>query len=367
MKKHPFTSRTALALALSSAVLPVVLIGCGGSNGNGPAKTRPGTQPTTVPTTVPTTIPTTPTGTALPELSFTFNSGQKVRFFGGTLSQTGVVNGQITVTGAATAPLQVPPGTYPLTGTLNPTTGRYVLMQGAGSAYNFGVIGNLPTSSADGTFTFTAANGQVEGGVIPRGTVVIPTPTTAPTTTPTTAPTVAPTDPPTTGPLAITPDFTFSNSTSTTFSTAPLNTLRLLGTNNAITNYRANGADYQRIDTASISGSIDNGGTQRSYSISLVSAGRNTTGGFSVGQIIPLSPAGTISNSAFGTVTFSQFGDGNWESASGNAIVRAFGPNSVTLEFQNVRFNPSALTTPGNGSFTLNGTLRAVNLDVRNQ
>ena len=53
-----------LPLALIGAIAPLALIGCGGTNGFGPPKTRPATpaptvRPTTNPTTAPTVAPTT--------------------------------------------------------------------------------------------------------------------------------------------------------------------------------------------------------------------------------------------------------------------------------------------------------------------
>ena len=167
--KTTFTPRLALALALCGAVVPFAIVGCGGGNGALNAD--------------PTPTPMVPVGTALPELSFTFNSGQKARFFNGTVSPTGVVSAQITVTGAPTAPLQVPPGTYPTTGTLNPTTRDFTLTQGAGSSYRFSVSGKVPSTTQDGNFVFTAQNGATENGSIARGTVILPPTTGGGTTT----------------------------------------------------------------------------------------------------------------------------------------------------------------------------------------
>ena len=162
--RYFLSPRLALALALSSAVLSFGLVGCGGGNGlvNKPEAT-------------PTPTPATPAGTALPELNFTFNSGQTARFFNGTVSPVGVVNAQITVTGAAAAPLQIPPGTYPAVGTLNPTTRDFTLTQGTGSPYNFSVAGKVPSATDTGNFVFTAQNGATENGTFEAGTVIVPT------------------------------------------------------------------------------------------------------------------------------------------------------------------------------------------------
>ncbi len=158
--KNSLPPRFALALALSGAVLPFVLVGCSGGNGG---LLNPAPTPTPV-----------PNGTTLPNLDFRFNNGQNVLFRDGTLSPTGIVTATVLVDGTPSAPLQVPAGTYPVSGTLDATTGRFTLRTtGTGS---FSVAGQLPTASADGTFTFTAANGATENGTIPRGTVVIPPP-----------------------------------------------------------------------------------------------------------------------------------------------------------------------------------------------
>ena len=72
--KHTFTSkRLALPLALTSAVLPVVLIGCGGGNSNINKPTGPGLTPTA---TVAPTATTTTTPTAVPSVTPTTSAAQ---------------------------------------------------------------------------------------------------------------------------------------------------------------------------------------------------------------------------------------------------------------------------------------------------
>lgn len=196
-----------LPLALTGAVLPLVLIGCGGGNGNGPAKTRPGAQTSVPPTSIPpTAVPTT----ALPEFNFSFDNGQTVRFFGGTLTGN-AVNAQITVSGAQSDPLQVPPGTYSVAGTVN-NAGVFDLNSSVGR-----ITGLLPTSTTDGNYTFTATNGQPEGGTIPRGTVVIPPTAVPPTAVPPTS--IPPTSiPPTSIPPTSIPPTSVPNNGQLTFS-----------------------------------------------------------------------------------------------------------------------------------------------------
>lgn len=160
--KNIFTPRLGLALALTSAVVPLSLAGCGGGNGG------IFTNPTPTPTMQP------PAGTPLPNLNFRFNNGQNVNFRNGTITPTGTVAATIIVEGTASAPLQVPAGTYPVTGTLNPTTRDFTLATTSGG--NFRVVGKIPSATQDGNFTFTAANGATENGTIPRGTLVIPPP-----------------------------------------------------------------------------------------------------------------------------------------------------------------------------------------------
>lgn len=347
MKNISPGKRLVLPLALSSAVLPVILIGCGGGNGNGPSKTRPGTQPTA--TIQPTG--TTPTGTALPELSFTFDNGQRARFFAGTLSPSGIVNAQITVTGAQSAPLQVPPGTYPVTGTLNPTTGKFTLSQGAGSPYKFNVTGTLPTQSANGTFTFTAANGQAENGVIPRGTVVIPTtgPTTAPTTGPTTAPTTVPGNFKFTGALT---------ATNPTFDFAPVPI--------APFNYSISGqltgssSGAQSVNLVAASGAFNTSQVRRDFEFKLRSSATGANVPFTKNQIIDLKSGNDL-------ITIKQFDSRPGATAysvyfsnSGQAIVRDIGTNSITLELKDALF--VALFGVGTGKVTLNGTVTATGL-----
>ncbi len=104
------------------------------------------------------------------------------------LTGTLVVPAPLLLQGAVTPPkaiaFTIPPGTYNLTGTF--TSPRGFTANGSyqdsnGLTVNFTLTGQVPTTSSEGTFTFTAA-GQSVTGTIPRIGQSTPTPTATPTT-----------------------------------------------------------------------------------------------------------------------------------------------------------------------------------------
>ena len=339
--KHFFKPRLVLALALSGAVLPLALVGCGGG---GLLNANP--------------TPTTPAGTALPELNFTFNSGQTARFFGGTVSPTGVVNAQITIAGAAAAPLQIPPGTYPTTGTLNPTTRDFTLTQGAGSAYNFGVAGKVPSASDTGNFVFTAQNGATENGEFEAGTVIVP-----------------PGNP---NALSLTPNLTFSGTTTNTdFINRPWTSFTSERTGNTRSIASLIQTDVPTAFTTLLLTGRENvtnaEGNRREISMTL----RSTTNGqreigisrrFVRTQKLKIAPSGgsNFPSDAHGSIDFfGPFSNGlssvpSWK-ATGTATVLAVTANSITLELTDVKFKSNSGSTQF-GDFTLSGTIVGTNL-----
>ena len=241
-------------------------------------------------------------------------------------------------------------GTTAGTTTAGSTTGATTAGATTGATTAGATTGATTAGATTGATTAGATTGGMTGGMI---------------------------DPPTTGPLSIAPNFTFAAipGATTTFNLSPLNTVRILSANNAIGNSMGSGPTTQSLAIAANSGSTANRGVQRDFSISLQSAGRTSNDAFFRGQRIALVQSGVVRDDAYGTVTFSQLtgsatggsstNNGNWQTTSGTAIIRAIGSNSVTLEFENAVFVPRTFGGAGTGNFSLNGTVRAENLQVR--
>ena len=184
--KHLLSPRLALALALSSAVIPVILIGCGGG-GSSPLKTRPAT------TTFNTLFP--------------LSNGQTARISGTRNADNSISNGRLIVsdgnsigrtlsTGTQNAELgedgvRIQVGVYTFIGTANPNgtfniQGTFAVV-GEATPRPFTLTGNLPTPTTPGTYSLDA------GDISEDGDIPAPTPTAAPTSAPSTAPTSGPT------------------------------------------------------------------------------------------------------------------------------------------------------------------------------
>ena len=213
MTKFFTPKRLALSLALTGAVLPVALIGCGGGGGTSPLKTRTGVTPT----------PVTPQTLALTPATFTLQNGQRVTLTG---TRTGTqLKGNLKVAAAPLArlqtgsqkqafPFQIAVGNYGYTGTFTPPRG-FNIVGNFGSLGSFTMSGQLQTTTQDGSYSLTT-NGTTDTGILPAtGTPTgTPTATGTPRPTATTAPspgataTPVPTTPG--GPVIRTADGTFN-------------------------------------------------------------------------------------------------------------------------------------------------------------
>ena len=178
----PKSKRLALTLALTGAVLPLTLIGCGGGGG-GLLSPRPTTRPNPTATSSPTTpIALTPT-------TFTLQNGQRVTLTG---TRTGnALAGKLAVAAApqpklasgaqnATFPFQIAVGEYGFTGTFTPPRG-FSITGNFGSLGNFNMSGQLQTATENGSYSLTT-NGVTDSGILPAtGNPPAPNATATPT------------------------------------------------------------------------------------------------------------------------------------------------------------------------------------------
>ncbi len=352
---NPISKRLALTLALSGAILPLTIVGCGGGNG--------GLLGSQKPTATPAPIDLVPN-------KFTLSNGQIVTL---KLTQTGAaLKGTAQIANATALPklssgaqnllsVQIPPGIFPIEGTFTATRG-FDLRATDGS---FSVNGNFATPTLPGTYNLTLASGQTDSGVVPATGTTNPTPapTTVPTTTPTTSPTVAPTAPPTGGPLNVTADpaliFSDFSANSNLLNRSSLASFDKFSTaDNEIFNYTGT-ATYQ---SAKLQGTLQGNGTAGQRTIAIAFSGvaniQSAGANFKVGDVRQFN--------VFNQILYSEGVDRNnniYKASSGTMTITKLGADSLSIAVD-------ALMVPylgdGVGSFRIKGTVNGTGLKVTN-
>lgn len=252
-------------------------------------------------------------------------------FTGNALTGTLVVPQPLVLKGAVVGPKAInftlPPGTYQLTGTFTPPRGFTAngsYQDGNGATVNFTLTGQVPTTSTEGSFTFTAL-GQSVTGTIPRigqGTAT-PTPTA------------------TTNSDNISGDITNafnSNVVATSFN------LALQSSTARNTAPRIFTAIYNRTDVA----------IRRSISLEIL-----PTLDLAVGQSY------TLADHTIGSLTYFEADNANpsgtaknWDSSSGLLTINSIQGDKITFTITNARLQARG-TDAATGSFTINATGQA--------
>ena len=355
-----------LTLALIGALVPVVLVGCGGGNGFSPAKTQSGPQPTARPTATP--APGAPI--ALTPTTFTLGNGQRVTLTGTRMGTQ--LKGNLKVEAAPLSRLQtgsqnvafpfsIAIGNYGYTGTLTPPRG-FTINGNFGALGSFQMSGQLQTATQNGSYSLTT-NGTTDTGILPATGA---TPTSTATPIPTTAPAA--------GSFKLTGDLRFTNATAgSPVITAPLNSFLDPGTG---TFGKSAATPSQSVSFGAIdkkfNGNGTNSGVERGLSISVVSGILNPTAPapLSVNQRFDLAQ-----NRSFNIVQYTQSSVNGtaisfrfWRATAGELVVRALGTNSITLELVAVRMQSLTITGAPDasaGEFNLAGTVTATGLTVQ--
>ena len=340
-----------LVLALSGAIVPLVIGGCGGGGGG---LLNPQT-------------PQTPASVNLTPTTFTLQNGQRVTLTG---TRTGdKLAGKLAVAGAAAQPkltsgaqnqafpFSVTNGEYGYTGTFTPPRG-FSIVGNFGSLGSFQMSGQLQTATQDGSYSLTT-NGVTDTGILPAsgGT-----------------PTATATPAPSTGNYKLTGDLMISDATAgSSVIKSPLNTFVYTPNAGELGNTSVNTQTLGFGGTDSNpSGNGTNSFTTRSISVGLASAFSGTT----VAQV-PFSKDQkfTLGQNFVNLVQYNQTSVNGtaikftiWRAKSGDVFVRDIGTDSAKVELVNLKMQ--GLTTMGTvdtaaGEFTLNGTLTATGLTVK--
>ena len=362
MTKFFTPKRLALSLALTGAVLPVALIGCGGGNGVGPLKTRTGVTPT----------PVTPQTLALTPATFTLQNGQRVTLTG---TRTGTqLKGNLKVAAAPLSRLQtgsqnvafpfsIAVGNYGYTGTFTPPRG-FTIVGDFGALGSFTMSGQLQTTTQNGSYSLTT-NGVTDSGIIPAlnsnptpAQTVTPVPNATATPIATTIPTpvrtpfVGGTATPAPSPTPIASEFQANAQFSGRSSDLSASTFNFGGT---LVRGNADGEFYGSEFSQPLGGTVSAG--TRTLSLSVI--GKNK-------QPAVAGDSYSINGNLSGTMggasvvykeTYSDGKTASWLSQSGTMQVVKYDSSGVTLRFNNVRMtaNPNVSSSFVSGSFTLTG------------
>ena len=362
-----------LTLALSGAIVPLALVGCGGGNG-GLLSPRPTARPNATATPSP-TLPV-----ALVPTTFALQNGQRVTLTG---SRTGdKLVGKLKVEGAATQqrvvsgsqnqafPFSLAIGEYGYTGTFTPPRG-FNVVGNFGSFGNFTMTGQLQTATQDGSYSLTT------GGVTDTG--VLPASGTPPTPTNTATPA-----PPTSGyRLTANVPLTFTNVTAgspivptpiASFVSKPDDKATFRRVTNASFNGTYEAVNFGSVDSVIPPSQLNGGGkgTTRTLGVTLASVPTSqitSSRPFTVGQVISLVPVDFSTGVGITQVTVNgtTFSTNIWRATSGSATIKAVGVDSVTVELKDARMQGRNITGSVDataGEFTLNGTGTATGLTV---
>ena len=342
--KNLISKRLVLPLALVSAVLPVVLLGCGGGSGTNPQKTQTGPQ----------TI-------ALAPATFALANGQRVTLTG---ARTGTdLKGNLKVEAAplartqsgaqnATFPFQIAVGNYGFTGTFTPPRG-FSINGDFSTVGSFQMTGQLETQTEDGSYSLTT-NGVTDNGIIPAlnsnptpNQTATPTPPTTRTPVPTLTPFMGGTPTPAPTPTAIPSEFQANAQFSARSSDLSASTFDIGAT---LVRGNADGEFYSAEFTQPLGGTIQSG--NRTLSVSVV--GRNKQ---------PAVAGQSYTIPAEGNVIYKETSDGKtatWVSQSGTIQVSRYDSSGTTLNFANVPMKATPAVSTGfvSGSFNLTGQAR---------
>jgi hypothetical protein len=348
--KRIFVNKKILGLGLGivAAIAPMTLLGCGGGGGNG------------------LTTPTTPAPQNV-SAPVTFESGQtatlNLSVQGTTVTGTLVVNPVATTAQAPRAITTIlTTGSYSIVGTFTPPR-SYTVSGSIPPAGPFTVTGLIPTATEAGSYTVTVG-GETTTGVIPA---------TGTPGTPTATPTATPTTPPAGGVGAIA-NLTVSNvSSGSNFPSGPITSFNGVSTGTLTTVTLGAGSSAAQSQNLSFTGrdGSTTGTGERQLVVALTASDLSNLMNpvirkFFVGQQLR---AGTFSNRInFGLsrVQGTSFSFGFWDAdATGLVTVTAVGTDSITLSFENLKFNPTPVNG-GTGTFNLSGTLQLTDLAVVN-
>ncbi len=341
-----------LAALCAAAPLALLLPGCSGGSSNNPFA-----NPTT---------PTVPNPATSQTTNLVLGNGQRAILTtiknGGNLTGTlQIVPTPVALTKTATKtaaaiPLQFTFGTYVITGTVTPG-GAFTISGDFGTLGGpFSMTGQLQTATSDGNYTLKVG-GDTETGILPKSGTPFPT-----TTTP----------PPSNGSFKLTGSLIYSAVTPGEVISTPVTSFKDLKEGSLTTATFSAPLAGTRQNLALNAGTevLSGNGTTRLFQLTLASSTLEaiTAGlskGFTVGQNISFNiQNGSILQYSQSSISGTAIGIKVWRSTGGTAVVKAIGPNSATIELQNVQIDPSPIFG-GVGSFRLNGTLVATGLTAK--